>query len=178
MNTQKCKLCGQSGHNRTTCLRKKKKCSCCKQLKYIKEYNSNGSKGYLRSRCKSCEYANSTNKHFNNLRYRLSQLLGSAKWRSKQKNIEFDITLDYLNELYNKQNGLCPYTGQKLTLEPGHNGLSLDRINPLLGYTKSNIVLTSWKINQMKTDLSVKEFILTCKDLVDYIGDNYEIFNG
>jgi hypothetical protein len=178
MNTQKCKLCKQQGHNKTTCSRSKKRCSCCKNNKDIKEFNSNGSKGYLRSRCKSCEYTHSTNKHFNNLRYRLSQLLGSAKWRSTKKNIEFDLSLDYLHELYNKQNGICPYTGQKLTLEPGHNGLSLDRINPLLGYIRSNVILTSWKVNQMKTDLSIKEFVLTCKDIVNYIGANDEIFDS
>ena len=41
-------------------------------------------------------------------------------------------------------------------------GWSLDRMNPLVGYTQSNVVLCCKVINYMKAYLMPKEFLILC----------------
>ena len=81
---------------------------------------------------------------------------------AKQKNVLFNITLIELKNLYEKQKGLCYYTGfSMLTIAGnGHNkyAFSVDRINPGKGYTKNNIVLCTRFANRVKANLSMKEY--------------------
>lgn len=98
--------------------------------------------------------------------------LRSAKRRFKDVN----ITLDDLKEVWEKQNGICPYTGIKLILPEDSNvnqidffhRASLDRIDSTKGYIKGNIQFISTPINLMKqsqTDLDVKHFL---KEISNY----------
>lgn len=89
--------------------------------------------------------------------------LQSLKSRKKKnKNIEFDITREFLNELWDTQNGKCYYTGIEMIIikegkHPQHP--SLDRINSDKGYTKDNVVLCCQSINFAKHSYSKEEFI-------------------
>ena len=87
-----------------------------------------------------------------------------------------NITLDDLKETWEKQNGICPYTGLKLILPENSNineidffhRASLDRIDSSLGYIKGNIQFISTPINLMKntkSDLEVKKFL---KEISNY----------
>jgi hypothetical protein len=98
--------------------------------------------------------------------------LRCAKRRFKDVN----ITLDDLKEVWEEQNGICPYTGIKLILPEDSNinqidffhRASLDRIDSTKGYIKGNIQFISTPINLMKqsqTDLSVKTFL---KEISNY----------
>ncbi len=122
--------------------------------------------------CRICWNEKCKNKHVTNLRHRLGNMLASAKHRVKTTNLEFNIDLNFLNDLYNKQKAKCVYSGQPLSLEKGDNGISLDKINAKLGYTKDNVVFTTWKINQMKKHYSKEIFIETCKNIADYAREN------
>jgi len=82
-----------------------------------------------------------------------------------------DLTLDNLVELWNKQNGICPYTGIKLVL-PKYNEkhqifetASLDRINSNKPYEKENVVFVSLPINLMKNSMTEEETITFCKKI-------------
>ena len=85
--------------------------------------------------------------------------------RSKD-NIKFqcNLTLQDLKDVWDKQQGTCPYTGLILELpstKPYTNKLakaSLDRIDSSKGYTKDNIQFLSPYINFMKSDLTQEEF--------------------
>jgi len=92
--------------------------------------------------------------------------LRCAKRRFKDVN----VTLEDLKETWEKQNGVCPYTGFKLILPENSNvneidffhRASLDRIDSSLGYIKGNIQFISTPINLMKqtqSDASVKQFL-------------------
>lgn len=87
------------------------------------------------------------------------------------KTIEFNISVEDLNNQWKIQDGKCFYTGIQLTtaktytewaLNPEHFNCSVDRINSDLNYTADNIVLCCKAINIMKGMLSVDEFTNLC----------------
>ena len=89
---------------------------------------------------------------------------------------DVDITLDDLKQLWEEQNGICPYTGLKLILPETSNinsidffhRASLDRIDSSKGYIKGNIQFVSTPINLLKSNKSsesVKKFL---KEISDY----------
>lgn len=84
---------------------------------------------------------------------------------AKRRTKECTITLENLEEVWNLQQGICPYTGIKLVLPedsnidtiPVYERASLDRINSSLGYVKGNIQFVSTPINYMKNTMSDSE---------------------
>lgn len=76
---------------------------------------------------------------------------------AKTRNLEVNITHEYLNELYIKQNGKCALTGQPLTCNKTLCDISVDRIDSNKNYTKENVQLVLDSANQRKADLSNKE---------------------
>lgn len=86
-----------------------------------------------------------------------SRLKTRSKDNARNKNISFDLTKEYINELNAKQNGLCYWYGVKMetSLKPAFPlQYSLDRIDSSKGYTKDNVVLCSLMANlgKNKTD--------------------------
>lgn len=92
-------------------------------------------------------------------------------FRNIQKRFkEFDLTIKDLKEIWNTQNGICPYTGLQLILPtyrniktiPIINRASLDRIDSSQGYIKTNIQFVSTPINLLKntmSDLDTKKYL-------------------
>lgn len=89
---------------------------------------------------------------------------------------DVDIEIEDLKEQWNKQNGICPYTGVQLILPEDGNikkidffhRASLDRIDSSKGYVKGNIQFISTPINLMKqsqSDESIRKFL---KDISDF----------
>lgn len=83
---------------------------------------------------------------------------------------EINITIEDLIEQWNKQEGVCPYSGIKLLLASSRNTninpiyrASLDRVDSNKGYIKGNIQFTSTSINYMKNDMSHEDTIKLCK---------------
>jgi hypothetical protein len=88
--------------------------------------------------------------------------------RSKQKGYKTDITIQYLKEIWDKQNGICPYT--KIKMELGRTTAdedikktptkaSLDRIDPSIGYVQGNVEFVCYCINVMKNDFTKDQMI-------------------
>ena len=82
-----------------------------------------------------------------------------------------NLTLDYLLEIWNSQNGKCIYSKVDLIL-PKYNKksnfiytASLDRIDSNLGYIKGNVQFISIAMNHMKNKMSDKEVKLLCNIL-------------
>lgn len=79
--------------------------------------------------------------------------------RVKNRNHNYDIDLEYLMELWNKQEGKCIYTGIQMILPHGVKRgtpftASLDRIDSSIGYVKGNVQFTLTAINYMKNDMT------------------------
>lgn len=94
-----------------------------------------------------------------------------------RRNIEFSIDIFYGWELFQKQNGICALSGNKIVLDrsisqtyrkihlPKIQTASLDRINSTLGYVQGNVQWIHMDVNRMKMNLDENKFIQLCKDI-------------
>ena len=153
-------------------------CNKCREYLPFSMFSTNNArKDRLMSHCKACDtkvqekkrrknpertlelsrkYQAERRKDFN---YRLQMLITASKQRATIKNIEHNITVEDLKEIYPKD-GCCPVFGVKL--EFGNAGFrenrpSIDKIDPTKGYTKHNIQILSWRANRLKADATVQE---------------------
>jgi len=77
---------------------------------------------------------------------------------------DFDVTLEYLYELWGEQGGICPYSGLKMTLPQTRDMLrdspfcaSLDRTDPKKGYVIGNVKFVTQFVNLGKNKYSEKQ---------------------
>lgn len=86
----------------------------------------------------------------------------------------FDLTTEFLEQLFENQKGLCPITGFKITLEGSQEfelkrfTASLDRIDSSKGYTKDNVWFVTLQANYMKSQLTLEELVRWCQRIVDH----------
>ena len=146
------------------------------------ETNSNNFYNKRRGRCKKCILTGAKDKYSNLsesekkcyikkqnkwqddnfLKYRLL----SAKSRAKSKNIEFDLDIEFLENIIKKQENKCYYSGIELQFKRlGPYTASIDRLNSSKGYTKDNITFVIGAVNTMKNDLSEEEFFKIIKSV-------------
>jgi len=98
---------------------------------------------------------------------------------AKKRFKNFNLTLEYLKEIWEQQNGICPYTGIKLqlaTYTTNHNNpiytASLDRIDSSKGYEIDNVQFISTAINYMKNTMSHEDTLKLCEIIAEkYSGD-------
>jgi hypothetical protein len=93
--------------------------------------------------------------------------LTNAKFNAKAKKRKMNLTEEDVIDLYQKQEGLCKLTKEKLSFVKGDdNAMAFDRIDSTKGYIKDNVHLVTEKINQLKSDLDIEEFRTICKHIV------------
>ena len=160
-------------------------CIDCKKHKLSSEFDSKINpiekcKVY-ECRCNTCSRKNRTLNRETTLRngsvedFMKSEIV-IAKDRNKKrgKNHDFDITVDFLMDLLEKQDGLCAMSGiEMLTtthrdecpegMRINPNKLSIDRIDSNIGYTKNNVQLVCCWVNLMKLDMPIDVFKERCK---------------
>lgn len=76
-----------------------------------------------------------------------------AKARSKKNGSDFDLTPEFLIQLWDECGGICPMTGVKMLKKSKLSdpiAKSLDRIDPEKGYTKDNVRLVSYWYNRTR----------------------------
>ena len=102
----------------------------------------------------------------------LKRLTYNCRSKAIRDDKEFNITHKDLVDLWNRQNGLCYYSKQPMTLpsgthrKPNHNRVSVDRYDNTKGYVKGNIRLCKWIANQAKGSGNSRTLIKFCKDVV------------
>lgn len=140
---------------------------------------NNGCKRYQSKRiyghyCKLCFYKKRTEKRKSPnvpISQRFNEMLRSIRYRSDI----CDIDLQYLLELWDKQQGKCFYSGLPMEFARWGQGrkeysVSIDQKILGLGYTKENVVLCCWAANSGKGTLAVNSYIEFCKAVVKYNG--------
>lgn len=156
-NNVNCDLCGKT---------------CSKPVSEIKRNTNLGRKMFCSRAC-SVKYGNSLPRNTEN-RYDISKHAGNSKDEftgfrymlrsAKSRYKDFDLTLQDLKDIWESQNGMCPYTGFALELrtykKKTFNRLkqaSLDRIDSSKGYIKDNVEIVALPINYLKSSFSKEE---------------------
>lgn len=94
----------------------------------------------------------------------------------QRRNKEFNLTLDYLKELWESQDAKCPYTGwqmknmecfspdKQLPLTPDR--ASLDRIDSRKGYIQGNVQFVCYMAQCCKSMFSSQQMVEFCEAVV------------
>lgn len=125
-------------------------------------------------RCKNCKHLQYKKRLLLNNSSTIEQLINKRflglKDRAKKLNLEIDIDIDYLKELWNKQEGKCALSKINMTNISNKGriltNLSIDRIDSKLGYIKNNIQFVCMAVNQMKSDLTLDELYFLCESIL------------
>lgn len=115
--------------------------------------------------------------------YRSARSAGEKGQRyGRPEPLEVNIDEFYLEEIFNKQNGCCPYykmigVDRRLNMDLVYGTFtslapSVDRIDSTKGYIKGNIVITFRGINQLKQRNTMETFLKELKYLT--FGNNSE----
>ena len=157
----------------------KKRCLYCQNI-YDKSFFDVKKKGVLDSRCKNC--LKEKRKIFklklrNDPEHYCLNLLTHLKHRAKELNVPFNLKRSDLFEALKRQNYKCYYTGNELDFtkcaeeenRPHNLFPSVDRLNPVDGYVRDNVVWAVFFVNRMKSDLSFHVFVQTIKKILSHI---------
>lgn len=95
---------------------------------------------------------------------------------AKYRNIEFNIGIKYLADLFTKQNRKCAYSGIRIyfTASDDKQTSSLDRIDSSKGYIEGNVQWVHKNVNYMKQSLSHKKFLELVAKIYKYSGEHHE----
>lgn len=115
--------------------------------------------------------------HYKGGRYITGQEFTNIKKGAENRNINFNITIKDIEEIYEKQNKKCNLSGIDIKFNTTHTdgggkilrgNASIDRIDSSKDYSKNNIQIVDKNINLAKRSLSQEEFILMCKRVTKY----------
>lgn len=150
-------------------------CPRCKKRKPMSFFARDKSSTFgCHTYCRKC-YA-----IYDNQKYRKtleSFLLYTWRWarrRAKTRNLEFTLEPSSIEQLWKAQKGICALSGRPLTwgeesdILGDTDNLSLDRIDSSQGYIPDNIHLVTARVNLMKRDYSMANFVSICQDVSRY----------
>lgn len=100
-----------------------------------------------------------------------SNYFNKKRYDADKRGLEFNVTIEYLYDLFIKQNKKCNLSGVDITMSTTYQAAkynkkmsaSLDRIDNTKGYIEGNCQWLHWKINRMKRDFSVEQLIYYCQ---------------
>ena len=142
-------------------MKKSKVCITCLRELPFKEFRS------TRNVCKECRSAQiAANKSSSPYAY-IKGLFRSLKY--SRKAFDWEINCEYVETLWDKQEGKCALSGVFLTWQAGEGrqdfNVSIDRKDPNKGYIIGNIQLVAQRVNIMKHTLGESEFYWWCKNI-------------
>lgn len=99
--------------------------------------------------------------------------VSNARSRARKKNIPFDLDRGYVKGLFDLQNGRCFYSDLELSIvkrdaNKMHDPfkMTLDCVNPSLGYVEGNVVWCAYCVNALKLKMSKDSMIEICRAIV------------
>lgn len=123
-------------------------CSACQEEKSLENYAKN------RTICRACRVIESNNQDNKSIENFLRRVCHVKRYECKRSGRDFDLTKEFLVDLWYSQNGLCFYTDQSMSWGYGNgylpSALSIDQVIPSAGYTQNNVVLCQAIVNKIK----------------------------
>lgn len=142
------------------------KCSVCDRilsLSFFQKGRIGTDKEYIYSFCNDCRNKKTKNGIAGDLERYLRLKFGIIKRRHNDHGLkpEFDLSLEYIIELYKFQEGYCLLSSKELAYGSGKgklpNSICIDRLDNSIGYIRGNIAFICNKLNTIKSDLSLDE---------------------
>lgn len=150
-----------------------KKCVKCNTYRPLEDYDI--SHGSHRNACKMCIEAERRKKWSSNYEEYLRKLYQSAK-SARSKKMPFNIELQHLIDLWQRQEGKCALSGVTMTHHRDGSGkkefnASIDRIDQNQGYEPYNIHLVCYRVNILRHSLQVDMFYWWIKTISEHSCD-------
>jgi len=122
---------------------------------------------------KQCLKYQSTKRKENDIRFVANMRASEIRRKCKQKNIPYDSDIrNLLLNQWEKQKGLCFYSGRQMSISGDYHtnlyAMTVDKIDPSLGYVRNNIVMCCRIFNAMKQNLNQQQFLNHCKEVLNY----------
>ena len=143
------------------------KCKCsCGYTTYIEAASLFNSKS---SKCKNCCYKG--------LETLSGDYFSKIRNGAVRRNIEFNISIEYIYNIFIHQDGKCALSGATIILDRSSSNrqkgaviqtASLDRIDSSKGYIEGNVQWVHKDLNMMKQSFSQEYFIELCKKVTEH----------
>lgn len=133
-------------------------CTKCDRLLLKSAFVSSGNK---RTRSRECRACRAARWQALTPEQRAAQLISTARHRARQKGLPFDLCISDISIPSN-----CPVLGIPLAFsrtEERHNSPSLDRIIPEHGYVRGNVIVVSWRANDIRRNFPACDLIAVGK---------------
>lgn len=152
---------------------KTRTCKSCKQQLPLDDYPVRD--GYRATVCVTC-YRRQRNSHYSSTpESYLRVIINSAKHQATagKRRKDWSFTVEQGMELWDKQKGKCALSGVLMTYARDGQGskdfnLSLDRIDPTVGYIPGNVQLVAYRVNLMKHTLTEDIFFWWIRNLHNF----------
>ena len=115
--------------------------------------------------CGRCRGRQQRQKSRESIEIKARDMATKARSRARAKKIPCEIDALWIVTAWYAQHGRCYFSGRTMTLNPGPQNVSLDRLSSAKGYTRKNTVLVALRVNSMKSDLPVSEFLEWCASI-------------
>ncbi len=171
-------ICGKSFSRRKTevkrSIRLGRRNFCCRSCQATVLVNENvafqknkGNFRLLKNPSKSDEYSP------------FRRILRKLRQRAKDDGKDLSISLEYLKELWDKQSGICPFTGWKLVLPESAASsyklvyspkrASLDRIDNAKGYIEGNVQFVCLMYQHAKNSFKDEDVLDFCESVINHL---------
>lgn len=87
---------------------------------------------------------------------------------AQQRELQWSISLDFLDNLIEQQNWRCAVSGLPIDAASRHGDCSVDRIDSKLPYTITNVHLVTKMVNMSKQTFGLSEFVAMCRSVSTY----------
>lgn len=157
--------CGRIYEFRTSQIKNQSFCKGC-----IKEYHKEN-KGFNHKSWKGCGELS-------------SDLYTTIKLNARDRNLDFDLEINYLWDLFLNQNKKCSLSGLDIQLnekceDKKFKTATLDRIDSSIGYIKGNVQWLHRDVNKMKNNFPENYLIKLCELISNKNRNNeFEIEKG
>lgn len=107
-----------------------------------------------------------------NRRSYAERLYKNSKHNSKNYNAPYNLTMEYIQELLEKQNYKCAYSGIPFSNDKKdkYTYPTIDRIDSTKGYEQGNVCICTYFVNIMKNNCPLEQF----KDIITKIYNNLD----